>query len=1010
MSVTGLTGVSVPACGAEFGDGTEINENTEIVSDSNSNVQESKTEKDVIYGDTEAEDDFTDGVTSDEAIGDDEVVDVYSAQKSSAECIAKGNYDNLTWTIDKEGCLSVKGTGGTVSPEEAQIDFAIDGWFSEGEKIKTAIVDVKGVKSTEIWFYGCDNLKSIDFKNSDFSCVRNLSGMFGGCQNLKTLNLNNFNTSKVTDMSNMFNGCTSLTSIELSGFDTAKVTNMSDMFSGCENLKTLNVSTFNTSRVKDMSRMFLNCENLQSLNLSKFVVSSCKKMEYMLEGCGNLTSIMTIPGLSLNVNVPMGIFVEGDPNLWTGLAVWVDSAGNKYTTLPKNKKESITLTRKKKGESCTVIFNPNGGKTSEKTRTISVGDVFGTLPTAKKKGFYFVGWYTDIKNGNKVDVQTKVNNKGKITLYAHWSKYPNINTAIVSVEKCTYNGNMQKPSVTVKIGNKILKENRDFKVKYSNNMDAGTGKINIRGIGNYCGSISKKFTIKPLNIDGKIYVQLDKDSYIWDGKNKKPEFEVYIGRTLPGSTVFRLESGKDYRYKYKNNKEPGNASLIINGIGNYNGTKIVSYKINKKRQPAYIEMTELEKTYKDIENVYPITVSGKKEGAKVTYTSSNRKVAEVDQNGKIVLKGVGKAIITVKVNATRHYDEAEKKIEVCVLQKQKINIDKKFNSEIGYTEEQIPINAMVNGDGKLTYKSLNTDIAEIDVNGMIKCNSTGKVAIQVTAGKTEEYAKTTKKFTFTIVKGKPLINCPKEINKNVFDAPFNLEANTGAEKVTLSYKSNAPEATVDKEGKVTLHNWEDNAISKDVQITIVSKATRNYESATATITLKISKLPPDEIYLKQHTDITCTLCSAVMMLRRKAWLNNKAWKDITEEAVEPIAWINGTGLTEEFAYEKMSVKRGSLKDISDKKAFLISMLNEHPEGIVIYENTKGKDKQHAVLLTDYTNEKFYSADPDRNYKRPKGRIALTDTYIAELCGKKENQDIDPDIIINSLGAYWYIEK
>ena len=95
---------------------------------------------------------------------------------------------------------------------------------------------------------------------------------------------------------------------------------------------------------------------------------------------------------------------------------------------------------------------------------------------------------------------------------------------------------------------------------------------------------------------------------------------------------------------------------------------------------------------------------------------------------------------------------------------------------------------------------------------------------------------------------------------------------------------------MDKEGKVTLHNWEDNAISKDVQITIVSKATRNYERATATITLKISKLPPDEIYLKQHTDITCTLCSAVMMLRRKAWLNNKDWKDITEEAVEPIAW------------------------------------------------------------------------------------------------------------------------
>ena len=127
----------------------------------------------------------------------------------------------------------------------------------------------------------------------------------------------------------------------------------------------------------------------------------------------------------------------------------------------------------------------------------------------------------------------------------------------------------------------------------------------------------------------------------------------------------------------------------------------------------------------------------------------------------------------------------------------------------------------------------------------------------------------------------------------MFDAPFNLEANTGAEKVTLSYKSNAPEATVDKEGKVTLHNWEDNAISKDVQITIISKATRNYESATATITLKISKLPPDEIYLKQpQLSNTCTLYATMMMLRRKAWLNNdKNWRDIIEENVNHMPGI-----------------------------------------------------------------------------------------------------------------------
>lgn len=531
------------------------------------------------------------------------------------------------------------------------------------------------------------------------------------------------------------------------------------------------------------------------------------------------------------------------------------------------------------------------------------------------------------------------------------------------------------------------------------------------------------------------------DTVVKISKNQR----LYAQWRLGGYIIYDLNEGTNAKanpsYYYSTNgvklEAPKRKGYIFKGWYTTKdfstGTKISKIKVGtrgdkvlyarwgaKKNQEIQIEK-QITKTYKDIGKEFKLSISGRRENAKITYTSSNKKVATA-KDGKLLIKGEGKATITVNFADTKNYNAAKKEIEVIVLKQQTIQIGAGFKPEIGslanaietineiyYTNAKISLNATAEGN-KLSYTSSDKKIAVVDKNGGIQCKSTGIVTITITAKQTEKYAKARQRVTFKIAKGKPVINCPKEINKNVFDAPFNLGANTGAEKVTLSYESNAPEATVDKEGKVTLHNWEDNAISKDVQITIVSKATRNYERATATITLKISKLPPDEIYLKQHTDITCTLCSAVMMLRRKAWLNNKAWKDITEEAVEPIAWINGTGLTEEFAYEKMSVKRGSLKDISDKKAFLISMLNEHPEGIVIYENTKGEDKQHAVLLTDYTNEKFYSADPDRNSDRPKGRIALTDTYIAELCGKKENQDIDPDIIINSLGAYWYIEK
>ena len=324
-------------------------------------------------------------------------------------------------------------------------------------------------------------------------------------------------------------------------------------------------------------------------------------------------------------------------------------------------------------------------------------------------------------------------------------------------------------------------------------------------------------------------------------------------------------------------------------------------------------------------------------------------------------------------------------------------------NEIHYTSEKILLNATAEGN-KLSYTSSDKKIAVVDKNGGIQCKSTGIVTITITAKQTEKYAKATQRVTFKIAKGNPVINCPKEINKNVFDAPFNLGANTGAEKVTLSYESNAPEATVDKEGKVTLHNWEDNAISKEVQITIISKATRNYESATATITLKISKLPPDEIYLKQpQGSKTCTLYATMMMLRRKAWLNNdKNWRDIIEKNVKPYAWDRQNDwLRGSFTYAGMTTWYGFLPDnVEEKKKILISMLKDHPEGIMIYANEI--NPSHAVLLTDYTEGVFYCADSDPGQKS--GRILLTETLIAETCGSQ-----DQDVVINSLKKYWYIK-
>ena len=73
----------------------------------------------------------------------------------------------------------------------------------------------------------------------------------------------------------------------------------------------------------------------------------------------------------------------------------------------------------------------------------------------------------------------------------------------LSKSSYTYNGKAKKPAVTVKLGKKKLKKNRDYTVKYTKNKNAGTAKVTIKAKkakkgkkAKYKGSKSKTFKIK----------------------------------------------------------------------------------------------------------------------------------------------------------------------------------------------------------------------------------------------------------------------------------------------------------------------------------------------------------------------------------------------------------------------------------------------------------------------------------------------------------------------------------
>lgn len=139
-------------------------------------------------------------------------------------------------------------------------------------------------------------------------------------------------------------------------------------------------------------------------------------------------------------------------------------------------------------------------------------------------------------------------------------------------------------------------------------------------------------------------------------------------------------------------------------------------------------------------------------------------------------------------------------------------------------------------------------------------------------------------------------------------------------------------------------------------------------------------------YFKQSRGGTCTLASAAMMLRRRAYLDGLTdWIDVTENSVKSSAWAGG--LSHSFNYKAMQVGYATLPSSNaGKTQVLIELLAQHPEGIVLYD----RRQPHAVLLTDYTDGVFYCSDPAGSVSS--GRVPISSASIS----------------IAGASCYWYI--
>ena len=134
-----------------------------------------------------------------------------------------------------------------------------------------------------------------------------------------------------------------------------------------------------------------------------------------------------------------------------------------------------------------------------------------------------------------------------------------------------YTGNFRRPKLSVKLGTKVLTEDVDYTVKYSDNKNVGTGTITATGIGNCKGTKSVSFKLVRADLSGAALSTKYRE-YEYTGNFRQPNLIVKIGSKVLAKDV-------DYTVKYSDNRDIGTGTITATGIGNYKGTKSVSFKL-----------------------------------------------------------------------------------------------------------------------------------------------------------------------------------------------------------------------------------------------------------------------------------------------------------------------------------------------------------------------------------------------------------------------------------------------
>jgi hypothetical protein len=239
------------------------------------------------------------------------VVMAFPMLAKAADEVASGTCgDNLTWTLDSDGLLTISGTG-EMSDYTSQSRAP---WYGDGygQKIKRVIIKPGVTSIGDYAFTDCSNPTNITIPES---VTRIGNYAFNGCSNLNSITIP---TGVISIGNYAFYGCSSLTSIEIpEGVTSIGIC----AFGECSRLTSITIPESVTGIGESA---FQNCSSLTGITLPGGLTSIGEGVFYDCSGMTSITIPESVTSIGRNAFYRCflsDVYYEGDESAWEGITI-----------------------------------------------------------------------------------------------------------------------------------------------------------------------------------------------------------------------------------------------------------------------------------------------------------------------------------------------------------------------------------------------------------------------------------------------------------------------------------------------------------------------------------------------------------------------------------------------------------------------------------------------------------------------------------------------------------------